>query len=454
LLVIIGVGTLVLGATSAFFSDTETSTGNTFTAGAIDLKVDSEGHYNGYDCVEDHWQECVDVLGQTNLIVNGSFEDPEVTDSHNWELFSSINGWIISWESVETEYQDHDRPDPALQEYHEGVNGWVAADGDQYAELDTDWDGPGQPLNGEPALVRISQDVSTSAGTKYLLRFAFSARPGTDEGNNELKVIVDGVENDYSEDGTGDSNNDWVYYEYEFVASSNSTTIEFVGGGDADSLGVFVDDIQLYEYGQECRLVEEFEEQTCDPNWELTDLGPERFFDFGDIKPGDWGENTISLHVYNNDAYACMFTHNYADEEVSPIAEPEVEAGDLNVNPGELGELGQFLHFFAWWDDGDNIWEDGEVLITEVVDAPTFLQDIYPLAEPDGEPIPASHTQYLGVGWCAGELTLNESEHTWECDGSAVGNIAQTDAVSADIGFYVEQARNNEEFSCDGLLEE
>lgn len=33
------VGALVVGATGAFFSDTETSTGNTFTAGAIDLQV-------------------------------------------------------------------------------------------------------------------------------------------------------------------------------------------------------------------------------------------------------------------------------------------------------------------------------------------------------------------------------------------------------------------------------
>src|SRR3990167_1862353 len=42
------VGVVVAGATGAFFSDTETSTGNTFTAGAIDLKVDSQCHYYQY----------------------------------------------------------------------------------------------------------------------------------------------------------------------------------------------------------------------------------------------------------------------------------------------------------------------------------------------------------------------------------------------------------------------
>ena len=45
------VGTLVVSATGAFFSDTETSTGNTFAAGSIDLTVDSTQHYNGMVCV-------------------------------------------------------------------------------------------------------------------------------------------------------------------------------------------------------------------------------------------------------------------------------------------------------------------------------------------------------------------------------------------------------------------
>lgn len=41
------------GVTGAFFSDTETSTGNTFAAGAIDLKIDNESYYNGNVCAPD-----------------------------------------------------------------------------------------------------------------------------------------------------------------------------------------------------------------------------------------------------------------------------------------------------------------------------------------------------------------------------------------------------------------
>lgn len=40
------------GATGAFFSDTETATGNTFAAGALDLKIDNESYYNGNVCVD------------------------------------------------------------------------------------------------------------------------------------------------------------------------------------------------------------------------------------------------------------------------------------------------------------------------------------------------------------------------------------------------------------------
>jgi len=45
------VGAIVAGATIAFYNDTETSTGNIFTAGSIDLKVDHLAQtYNGDDC--------------------------------------------------------------------------------------------------------------------------------------------------------------------------------------------------------------------------------------------------------------------------------------------------------------------------------------------------------------------------------------------------------------------
>ncbi|MGB3921768.1 MAG: hypothetical protein WBL19_00595 [Minisyncoccia bacterium] len=46
------VAVLATGLTGAFFGDTETSQGNTFTAGAIDLLIDNESYYNGNVCAE------------------------------------------------------------------------------------------------------------------------------------------------------------------------------------------------------------------------------------------------------------------------------------------------------------------------------------------------------------------------------------------------------------------
>src|SRR3989338_9429258 len=49
--IIVVVGAVVAGATGAFYNDTETSNGNIFVAGSIDLKVDHTAQtYNGVDC--------------------------------------------------------------------------------------------------------------------------------------------------------------------------------------------------------------------------------------------------------------------------------------------------------------------------------------------------------------------------------------------------------------------
>src|SRR3990167_2300757 len=61
-LVVIGaVGALAVGATRAFFSDTETSVGNTFVAGAIDLSVGNHSYYNGAPNSGTNWSLTADL---------------------------------------------------------------------------------------------------------------------------------------------------------------------------------------------------------------------------------------------------------------------------------------------------------------------------------------------------------------------------------------------------------
>jgi predicted ribosomally synthesized peptide with SipW-like signal peptide len=436
--VVVGAGVL---ATRAFFSDTETSTGNVLQAGAVDLKVDSTAHYNGLVCKDGKWtNDCIPTGSE--LITNGSFEDPDVTDSAKWQIFSSIPGWTIEWESTQTSYGGRNRPDPALQEYHEGVIG-PAFSGDQYAELDTDWFGPNDPLNGEPANVRVYQNPATTVGKKYQLTYYYSPRPGRSAADNELKVRVNGVQV-ASHAVVGGGSISWTKYTYEFVASASSVKIEFAAGGDANSYGAFLDAISMHEMVCNSTFTE-LEGKECNNSWELTDLGStNQFFNLTDVKPGDWGENTISLHVDDNPSYACMLIGNLKDAEMG-VNNPETKAND----PGEPGELSQFLNVFMWHDDCDNVWESGEQPITQTaVPVNTIFNDQpISLALPPN-PMLAGKTQCIGLSWCAGTLNIDNAGYKLTCDGEGMGNLAQTDSMTADVTFYAEQSRHNDGFTC------
>ncbi|OGF65264.1 hypothetical protein A2Z53_03240 [Candidatus Giovannonibacteria bacterium RIFCSPHIGHO2_02_42_15] len=81
--VIAAVAAVAIGATTAFFSDTETSTGNMFTAGAIDLKIDSESHYNGLICrdigpsaPDYRWRGVIDGSPTTEELSQEHYNDP------------------------------------------------------------------------------------------------------------------------------------------------------------------------------------------------------------------------------------------------------------------------------------------------------------------------------------------------------------------------------------------
>src|SRR3989344_2886761 len=91
-------------------------------------------------------------------------------------------------------------------------------------------------------------------------------------------------------------------------------------------------------------------------SWELVDLTVEKFFDFGDLKPCDWGEDTISLHVGSNDSWVCGEVTLTSDDD-NGITEPEGEDGDITDGAGN-GELADAVDFLWWADDGDNVLEN------------------------------------------------------------------------------------------------
>ncbi|MFA6514862.1 MAG: SipW-dependent-type signal peptide-containing protein [Candidatus Paceibacterota bacterium] len=180
----------------------------------------------------------------------------------------------------------------------------------------------------------------------------------------------------------------------------------------------------------------------CSGSWELKDLvlTSDKFFNFSDIKPGDKGENTISLHVLNNDAYVCAAVSGLTDFE-NDQTEPEASVdGTTGTNDGELSST---MLWKVWRDDastgsaipGDNIYQDGETILTEG-NPENGMLSVYDSTTSTG-PLLATGTGFLGVEW-----TLP----------STSGNETQTDSMTGDISFQVVQSRNNTEFKCSDLI--
>jgi len=61
-----------------------------------------------------------------------------------------------------------------------------------------------------------------------------------------------------------------------------------------------------------------------------------RYFEFEDIKPGDWGEDTIEFRVHDNDAWICLDTTLDTSAE-NTVTEPEDDLGDTGAD-GELDD--------------------------------------------------------------------------------------------------------------------
>ena len=201
------------------------------------------------------------------------------------------------------------------------------------------------------------------------------------------------------------------------------------------------------------------------------------FLNFTDLKPDDEGEDTISLHVDTNDAWACMDMTLTSNDDISSN-EPELDTPDdpEDVNDTWDGELAQNVEMFWWADDGDNVYELGE---EGFLDDATSIFDMFgssttsstfsvALADAQnnvwGEdgPIPGEETRYVGKAWCFGDMTLDPVEQDnattsgpldgrgtgFLCDGTELDNLTQTDGLTMDIGFRAIQARHNDEFLC------
>lgn len=160
-------------------------------------------------------------VNAANLVRNGSFEEPLVTNSRQWDFYSSIPGWSLSQgNAIE------------VQKTIKGIGS--AADGVQHVELDSNQSSS------------IFQYLSTEVNRKYSLRFAFSARPGTPTSDNILGIKWDGyLIGKLMADGTGFTDSNWKNFTYTVTAKTPRTRLEFADLGKSNSVGTYIDNVSV-----------------------------------------------------------------------------------------------------------------------------------------------------------------------------------------------------------------
>ena len=396
------VGTIVAGVTIAFYNDTETSTGNIFVAGSIDLKVDHTGQtYNGVDCKtcsvtiqSDTTNEVTGQVGGTDL---GPFPHPAVLVSLplNPAWTASIPGasWIW-WTDPTPEAEKGIDTIYTFQKTFTWMGPIAGATLNLYAGADNSYQ---VYLNGNSVGADANEwNFTTSTQDTYS---GVQISPYIVQGQNTLEIKV---KNWARPAGQTWDNPGGLLYKLEINGNCGAAYFQ-----------------------NHCEL------------WQSQDLtGNEQFFNFDDVKPGDYGTNVISLHVDDNDAYTCLLT-DIVDEEDNTLVDPEVALND-NLNEGELSP---YIHVFAWDDTDNNGVYEGETQLLPV-NTPLINTELLQLSLTGGGP-----TSYVGLAWCAGDQSLSGNDIL--CDGNGMGDIAQTDSFTASLTAYAEQIRNNPNFDCE-----
>ena len=407
------VAAVAIGGTIAYFSNTETSAGNIFVAGAIDLKIDhTKQTYNDVDC-----KTCsVGIQSDTSDVVTGTIggSDPVafphaavlVGLPYNTRWTTSIPG--VSWIWATDPTRQADTTVNVIYNFEKTFE-WMGPITEATLQLNVGADNSyevylnGNLVGGDNTEFNYQPPTDVYSGvqiSQWIL-----------QGDNTLEIQV----------------KNWAMENGNPLTNPGGLLYKLVIDGQCDQSDYFRTHCQL---------------------WGLKDLVDEKFFNFNDVKPGDRGINVISLHNYNNNGWVCMSVTEKADAE-NAINQSEQVAGDETP---EAGELSNYLKLFVWRDENSNgIYEPAteSAIGSYVLDTINMLA-IYDATTATG-PIIGSTTESLGLAWCFGNQTVG-GDGTITCDGSGADvygyNKAQTDSFLANLVFYTEQSRNNPNFVC------
>lgn len=160
---------------------------------------------------------------QAATIVNGSFELGAISPGSFTTLgggSTTITGWLVGGSSVD---------------YMGGY--WQAADGSRSVDL------------AGSGLGAISQTIDTVAGQAYRVAFAIARNPdGGLTPRTGLVEVVGGpsLALSFGNGASSRSNMGWQYRNFDFVASSASTTLRFASDSTASGFyGLALDDVSI-----------------------------------------------------------------------------------------------------------------------------------------------------------------------------------------------------------------
>ncbi|MFW5938482.1 MAG: SipW-dependent-type signal peptide-containing protein [Halanaeroarchaeum sp.] len=505
-----GIGVASAGAglgTSAYFSDGESFEHNTLTAGELDLKVDWQQTYDGpipgtdgevgehpvnaypdtavdgqrygdglqdlndvrysgagelapvfdaadvpacCDCAEDEYY--VTYGGESYCIEPLSSED-SVEDFYDYSNFATQNGDITRGNaSVLFLYENSAEDELSLvivnddtQENGGGaasftiegapdMSGWLAGSGDwkvqddepdPYNEWEAHWGWQDGYTDGG-ALGPLSEEFALRLSASFNGAAQENDRRGSNPQPVEEVTILSG--------GTG-QNSDEILLETGLDEDVNNEvgpiTIHSPCGIDS---GAALETPAVFRS-------ENYPEQ-------------ERLVELADVKPGDSGEMTFSLHLCDNPGYVWLTAGNFS-RDGGTLTEPEEAA--MEEGDSDDGELADRVSVTLWYDDDcDNAYDEGteteifEGTLAELMDelgvaegADEEDDDFAGMLQLDAEPGDDGGVECFPAeeGFCVG--------FEWAVP-TDVGNEIQGDSAAFDLGFYTEQCRHNDGSGPDG----
>lgn len=297
---IVAVAALTLYGTGAFFSDAETSTGNVFTAGSIDLKVDhTRQTYNGVDCktcsvsiVSDATNEVVATVGGSDPI---SFPHPAspvtptpITTTY-WTATIPGATWIWATDPVLQADVDND-----VTYTFEKTFNWMGPISGATIDL-----GVAADNSYEVFLNNTSVAADTNENNHASVDQIVNIDDNIVQGINTLRITV----------------KNWKLPGAPLVNNPGGLLYKLTIDGNCSS-----------DYMKMCKL------------WDAKNLEQgDTFYTFDDVKPGDQGTDVISLHVTSNDAHVCLLTTSAS------------------------GTLDSLINAFAWEDtNGNGVYDISE----------------------------------------------------------------------------------------------